>query len=250
MAAQPASAKTGLSRRRSRVRVPSLPLLEVHAYWWVTLSGLAGNPSGLRAPHTGARSGSGVRPTSDSARAGGLRQSDHQAVMPMAQLGKGPPLLVGRGRRLSPRIGGSCRSGKASRISGRKTERYSRYRVFMGVTRTEGALHIGLARRSARAETIRKNKWGRDRTYVVAFLSSESPQRPLAEFVAADDYEDTRDLVAASRGSTRKAFGLSCTASGSSIRASGTRSSSSSREDDDATMLNHALIQGRRRHPT
>ena len=83
---------------------------------------------------------------------------------------------------------------------------------------------------------------GRDRKYVVAFLSSGSPQRPLAEFVAADDYEETRDLVAVIRGSDggrrmygagdalpgpRKAFGLSCTASGSSIRASGTRSSSS-----------------------
>ena len=116
-------------------------------------------------------------------------------------------------------------------------ERYSRYRVFMGVTRAEGAVQIGLG------ETIRKNKWGRDRKYVVAFLSSGSPQRPLAEFVAADDYEDTRELVAVIRGSdggrrmygagdalpgsTPKAFGLSCTASGWSIRAFGTRSSSS-----------------------
>ena len=47
-------------------------------------------------------------------------------------------------------------------------ERYSRYRVFMGVTRAEGAVQIGLG------ETIRKNKWGRDRKYVVAFLSSGS----------------------------------------------------------------------------
>jgi hypothetical protein len=55
--------------------------------------------------------------------------------------------------------------------------------------------HIGLG------ETIRKNQWGRDRKYVVAFLSSGSPQRPLAEFVVADDYEETRDLVAVIRGS-------------------------------------------------
>jgi len=74
-------------------------------------------------------------------------------------------------------------------------ERYSRYRVFTGLTRAEGAVHIGLG------ETIRKNKWGRDRKYVVAFLSSGSPQRPLAEFVAADDYQETRDLVAVIRGS-------------------------------------------------
>ena len=48
-------------------------------------------------------------------------------------------------------------------------ERYSRYRVFMGTTRSEGVVHIGLG------ETARKNKWGRDRKYVVAFLSSGSP---------------------------------------------------------------------------
>src|SRR5512133_2358314 len=44
-------------------------------------------------------------------------------------------------------------------------DHYSRYRVFMGTARTEGAVQIGLG------ETIRKNKWGRDRKYVVAFLS-------------------------------------------------------------------------------
>ena len=36
-------------------------------------------------------------------------------------------------------------------------ERYSRYRVFVASTRAEGAVHIGLG------ETVRKNKWGRDR---------------------------------------------------------------------------------------
>src|SRR4029453_4264621 len=45
-------------------------------------------------------------------------------------------------------------------------DRYSRYRVFVGTTRSEGAVHIGLG------ETIRERRWGRDRKYVVAFLSS------------------------------------------------------------------------------
>src|SRR5215208_5762664 len=57
-------------------------------------------------------------------------------------------------------------------------EQYSRYRVFIGTTRAEGAVHIGLG------ETIRENRWGRDRKYVVAFLSSGSPHHPLAELVA------------------------------------------------------------------
>ena len=50
-------------------------------------------------------------------------------------------------------------------------ERYSRYRVFMGTTRSEGVVHIGLG------ETTRKKKWGRDRKYVVAFLSSGPSSR-------------------------------------------------------------------------
>jgi hypothetical protein len=58
-----------------------------------------------------------------------------------------------------------------------------RYRVFIGTTHAEGAMYIGLG------ETGRKNKWGRDRKYVVAFQSGGSQQQPLAEFVAADDYE-------------------------------------------------------------
>jgi hypothetical protein len=139
-------------------------------------------------------------------------------------------------------------------------ERYSRYRVFMGVTRAEGAVQIGLG------ETIRKNKWGRDRKYVVAFLSSGAPQRPLAEFVAADDYEDTRELVAVIRGSDggRRMYGAGDALP--RVYTEGFRTQLYServvyqgvwnkivvvaREDDDETMLNHALIQGRRRHPT
>jgi hypothetical protein len=64
------------------------------------------------------------------------------------------PLLLECGTRISPRIGGSCESGRVSRISGRKSASDSRYRVFTGLTRAEGAVHIGLG------ETIRKNKWG------------------------------------------------------------------------------------------
>jgi hypothetical protein len=138
-------------------------------------------------------------------------------------------------------------------------ERYTRYRVFIGTTRAEGAVHIGLG------ETLRKNKWGRERKYVVAFLSSGSPQRPLVEFVAADDYEETRELVAVIRGSDggRRMY----SASDALPRVYNERFRTQlyservvypgvwnkivvvAREDDDDTMLNHALIQGRRRYP-
>lgn len=139
-------------------------------------------------------------------------------------------------------------------------ERYSRYRVFIGTTRDEGAVHIGLG------ETLRKNKWGRDRKYVVAFLSSGSPQRPLAEFVAADDYGETRELVAVVRGSDggRRMYGAGDALPRIYKERFRTQIYSErvvypgawnkiavvAREDDDETMLNHALIQGRRRYPT
>ena len=114
-------------------------------------------------------------------------------------------------------------------------DRYSPYRVFVGTTRAEGAVQVGLG------ETIRKNRWGRDRKYVVAFLSGGAPQQPLVEFLAADDYDKTHELVAVIRGSdggrrmygagdplppsTPSAFARSSTTSGSSIGACGTRSS-------------------------
>ena len=75
--------------------------------------------------------------------------------------------------------------------------------MFIGTTRSEGAVQFGVG------ETVRKNRWGRDRKYVVVFLSAGSPQQPLVEFVAADDYEQTRELVAVIRGSdgARRMYG-------------------------------------------
>jgi hypothetical protein len=137
-------------------------------------------------------------------------------------------------------------------------DRYAPYRVFMGTTRAEGAVQVGLG------ETLRTNRWGRDRKYVVAFLSSGSPQEPLVEFVAADDYEQTRELVAVIRGSDggRRMYGV-----GDALPAVYTERFQTqiynerivypgawnklvvvAREDDDEAMLNHALIQSRRRY--
>jgi hypothetical protein len=139
-------------------------------------------------------------------------------------------------------------------------DRYIPYRVFMGTTRAEGAVQIALG------ATTRKNKWGRDRKYVVAFLTSGSPQEPLVEFVAADDYEQTRELVAVIRGSDggRRMYGT-----GDALPAIYTERFHTqiynervvypgawnkvvvvAREDDDEAILNHALIQSRRRYRT
>jgi hypothetical protein len=137
-------------------------------------------------------------------------------------------------------------------------DNYATYRVFMGTTRAEGAVQIGLG------ETIRENAWGRDRKYVVAFLSGGSPQHPLVEFVAADDFENTRELVAVIRGSDggRRMYGLGDklpTVYAERFRTqlynervmhpgAWNKVVVVAREDDDTTMLNHALIQSRRRY--
>jgi hypothetical protein len=151
------------------------------------------------------------------------------------------------------------RDGESYRWPKRR-DHYAPYRVFMGATRAEGAVQIGLG------ETIRNNAWGRDRKYVVAFLSSGSPQEPLVEFVAADDYEQTRELVAVIRGSDggRRMYGA-----GDALPAVYTERFRTqiyneriiypgawnklvvvAREVDDDAMLNHALIQSRRRYRT
>jgi hypothetical protein len=139
-------------------------------------------------------------------------------------------------------------------------DRYSRYRVFLGTTRAEGAVQIGLG------ETIRKNRWGRDRKYVVAFLSSGGPQQPLVEFLAADDYERTRELVAVIRGSDggRRMYGAGDALPAVYSERFRTQIYNErvvypgvwnkvvvvAREDDDEAILNHALIQSRRRQRT
>ncbi len=137
-------------------------------------------------------------------------------------------------------------------------DRYQPYRVFMGATRAEGAVQIGLG------ETIRKNKWGRDRKYVVAFLSAGSPQQPLVEFVAVDDYAQTRELVAVIRGSDggRRMYGAGDALPAVYSERFRTQMYNArvvhpgvwnkivvvAREDDDEAILNHALIQSRRRY--
>ena len=139
-------------------------------------------------------------------------------------------------------------------------DHYEPYRVFMGTTRGEGAVQIGLG------ETIRENAWGRDRKYVVAFLSGGSPQHPLVEFAAADDFEDTRELVAVIRGSDggRRMYGIGDKLPAVYAERFRTQIYNErvvhpgtwnkvvvvAREDDTAAMLDHALIQSRRRYRT
>jgi hypothetical protein len=170
-----------------------------------------------------------------------------------ARARRGPPDLPEDWRLLHERDGESYRWPKGR-------DRYSPYRVHMGTTRAEGAVQIGLG------ETIRKNAWGRDRKYVVAFLSGGSPQHPLVEFVAADDFDETRELVAVIRGSDggRRMYGAADKLPVTYAERFRTQIYNErvvhpgawnkvvvvAREDDAAAMLNHALIQSRRRYRT
>jgi hypothetical protein len=176
--------------------------------------------------------------------------------------GVGSATLSARGRARAPDLPEAwrlvrAREGESYRWP-KGRDRYEPYRVFMGTTRTEGAVQIGLG------ETIRNNAWGRDRTYVVAFLSSGSPQQPLVEFVAADDYDQTRELIAVIRGSDggRRMYGVGDTLPATYAERFRTQVYNDriaspgawnkiavvARADDDEAMLNHALIQSRRRY--
>ena len=179
-----------------------------------------------------------------------VRDDDSSPAAASSAAGAGAADLPADWRLVRERVGESYRWPK-------ETDSYSRYRVFMGTTRAEGAVQVGLG------ETIRKNKWGRDRKYVVAFLSGGSPQQPLVEFVAADDYEQSRELVAVIRGSdgARRMYGAGDVLPAVYMDRFRTQIYNErimypgawnkvvvvAREDDDETMLNHALIQSRRR---
>jgi hypothetical protein len=89
-------------------------------------------------------------------------------------------------------------------------------------------------------------------------------QQPLVEFVAADDYEQTRELVAVIRGSDggRRMYGVGAALPAVYAERFRTQVYNErvvhpgvwnrivvvAREDDDEAMLNHALIQSRRRY--
>jgi hypothetical protein len=184
-----------------------------------------------------------------------IESIDARAASPRAaSVGRGRPAELPEDWRLVRE-----RKGESYRWPKRR-DRYAPYRVFLGTTRAEGAVQVGLG------ETIRKNAWGRDRKYVVAFLSSGSPQEPLVEFVAADDYRQTRELVAVIRGSdgARRMYGAGDALPAVYSERFRTQMYNEriihpgawnkvvvvAREDDDETMLNHALIQSRRRYRT
>jgi hypothetical protein len=137
-------------------------------------------------------------------------------------------------------------------------ERYERYVVYETTTSREGNVQIALG------DAPRTATWGRDRRYVIAFLSGGAPQIPLVEFLEADP-EDSGEMVSVIRGfggaGSRKMFGphdslpppypeaFRIESYRDRIHAPGAWNKLCLvvAEDDRETMLNHALLQARRR---
>ena len=137
------------------------------------------------------------------------------------------------------------------------TEQYPRYDVYLGHTQREGSVYISLG------WTKRAGAWGRNRIYVVAFLSRRAPQTPLVEFLETDDHAETGDLLAVVRGRDggRRMYGPEDTLPTvytkcfrteiyrDRIHAPGAWNKFAvvAHKDDTTAILNHALLQARRR---
>ena len=98
----------------------------------------------------------------------------------------------------------------------------------------------------------------------MSFLSQREPQTPLVEFLAADDYAETGELIAPIRdsGGGSKIYGptqdLPPAYAGFQIatycdrvqaKGSWNKLAVVAAQSDTDTILNHALIQARRRGP-
>ena len=134
-------------------------------------------------------------------------------------------------------------------------ERYESFRVFEGSTST-GTLRLALA------EHAPIELRGGLRKYYVVFLVTAGSKRPLVVFQAADDYEQTQELVAIIRGRDggRKMYGAEDTLPeayesfpleefNKRIVAPGSlrKLAVVAQEDDATTMLAHGYLQARLR---
>jgi hypothetical protein len=137
-------------------------------------------------------------------------------------------------------------------------EQYERYVIYETTTRREGIVQIALG------EAPRTATWGRNRRYVIAFLSGDAPHTPLVELLEADP-EGCGEMVSVIRGfggiGSRKMFGPNDSLPPpypEAFRIGSYRDHIHAprawnklcvvaAEDDRETMLNHALLQARRR---
>ena len=136
-------------------------------------------------------------------------------------------------------------------------ESYEPYIVYGAETVREGTVQIALG------QTVRDGYWGRDRRYLIAFLTAGNPQTPLVEFLETDDFEATGEYLAVIRGLDggrkmfgptdslpdiyRSAFRTEMYKERIGAKGSWNKVAVIAHKDDYETMLNHALVQARRR---
>jgi hypothetical protein len=138
-------------------------------------------------------------------------------------------------------------------------DRYLRYTIYQAETASEGSVHIALG------DAERVQVFGRDRNYTIAFLTSGPPQNPLLEFLEADDFERTEEMLAIIRGrdggASRTMFGpddelprvyadrfrTELFKDRVDYPRAWNKLAVVARKSEPATMLNHALLQARRR---
>ena len=138
-------------------------------------------------------------------------------------------------------------------------ESYGVYRVYAAETEQSGTVHIALG------TNLSHPAWGSERTHMVAFRSSGSPQIPLVEFQGTDDFDESHELISVIRGNgaakSKKMFGpgdplprvyaenfrTSLYSERIRIRGAWAKVGVLARQDEPEAMLNHALLQARRR---
>jgi hypothetical protein len=129
---------------------------------------------------------------------------------------------------------------------------YDPFSVYEGRT-SEGSIRLAIGR------CDRAAVWGKDRLYLITFHITPGGKQPLCEFLEADDYAETRELVAIIRGTGESKRGMYAPEDGlpeayASLRTgiyrkyidadrSWDKQAVIAREDDVETMLNHSLIQ-------
>jgi hypothetical protein len=85
------------------------------------------------------------------------------------------------------------RNGESYQWPNVPLEHYDPFTVYEGAT-PRGSIRLAIGR------CERVHVFGRDRRYLITFHVTAGGKRPLCEFVEADDYESTRELVAIIRG--------------------------------------------------
>jgi hypothetical protein len=165
------------------------------------------------------------------------------------------PLLSGAELPASWQLVGELES-QSFKWPSNEIDEYWRYRTFVAPT-LSGPVHMAIG------DAKRQKVFGRNRKYSIVFLTSGVPQTPLVELMEVDDYEESRQLIAIIRGSDggkkmyaptdplpavyQQNFDIQVFADRIVAPRAWNKLAVVVHEDDHTAILNHALLQARRR---